>query len=83
MVLKGGFIAYALMGDPNASIPTTEPVIYRPMFGAFGNTKQSTSVTFTSQLALENGIKDKLNSKKELVPVRNCRSIGKKRHGVQ
>ena len=78
MIIKGGFISYALMGDPNASIPTTEPVIYRPMFGTYGNTKQSTSLTFTSQLALDKGIREKLNSKKKLVPVRNCRSIGKK-----
>jgi urease subunit alpha len=53
MIIKGGFIAYSLMGDPNASIPTTEPVMYRPMFGALGQTKHSTSVTFTSQLALD------------------------------
>jgi len=78
MIIKGGFIAYALMGDPNASIPTTEPVMYRPMFGALGQTKYSTSVTFTSQLALEKGIKSEVNSKKNLVPVKNCRFIGKK-----
>jgi urease subunit alpha len=66
------------MGDPNASIPTTEPVLYRPMFGALGQTKYSTSVTFTSQLALDKGIESEINSKKKLVPVKNCRSIGKK-----
>jgi len=78
MIIKGGFIAYSLMGDPNASIPTTEPVMYRPMFGALGQTKHSTSVTFTSQLALDKGIESEINSKKKLVPVKNCRSIGKK-----
>ena len=78
LIVKGGFIAYSLMGDPNASIPTTEPVSYRPMFGAFGNAKYSTSLTFTSKLALEKGIELKLNVKKKLVPVKNCRSIGKK-----
>jgi urease subunit alpha len=78
MIIKGGFIAYALMGDPNASIPTTEPVMYRPMFGALGQTKHSTSVTFTSQLALDKGLESEINSKKKLVPVKNCRSIGKK-----
>ncbi|HUT06050.1 MAG TPA: urease subunit alpha [Nitrosopumilaceae archaeon] len=78
MIIKGGFIAYSLMGDPNASIPTTEPVLYRPMFGAHGQTKYSTSVIFTSQLALDKGLKSEINSKKKLVPVKNCRSIGKK-----
>ena len=78
LIIKGGMIAYSLMGDPNASIPTTEPVYYRPMFGALGNAKYSTSVTFTSKLALESGIESKLNVKKRLVPVRNCRNIGKK-----
>jgi len=78
MIIKGGFIAYSLMGDPNASIPTTEPVMYRPMFGALGQTKYSTSVTFTSQLALDKGLESEINSQKKLVPVKNCRSIGKK-----
>ena len=78
MIIKGGFIAYALMGDPNASIPTTEPVYYRPMFGALGKAKQTTSVTFTSQLALDNKLEEKLKIQKKLVPVKNCRNIGKK-----
>ena len=78
LIIKGGFIAYSLMGDPNASIPTTEPIYYRPMFGALGEAKHSTSVTFTSKLALEKGLESKLNIKKKLVPVKNCRSIGKK-----
>ncbi len=78
MIIKGGFIAYSLMGDPNASIPTTEPVYYRPMFGALGSAKHSTSVTFTSGLALEKGLESKINVKKRLVPVRNCRTIGKR-----
>ena len=78
MIIKGGFIAYSLMGDPNASIPTTEPVLYRPMFGSFGKAVQSTSVIFTSQLALDNGIQEKINCDKKLIAVKNCRSIGKK-----
>ncbi len=78
IIVKGGFIAYSLMGDPNASIPTTEPVLYRPMFGALGETKHFTSVTFTSKLALDDGLEGKVTSKKKLVPVRNCRNIGKK-----
>ena len=78
MIIKGGFIAYSLMGDPNASIPTTEPVLYRPMFGSFGKAVQSTSIIFTSQLALDNGMQKKINCDKKLVAVKNCRSIGKK-----
>jgi len=78
MIIKGGFIAYSLMGDPNASIPTAEPILYRPMFGAMGETVHSTSVIFTSQLALEKGLKSQINSKKKLLAVKNCRSIGKK-----
>ena len=78
MVLKGGFIAYALMGDPNASIPTPEPVYYRPMFGSMGSAKYSTSFTFTSKLAIRRGLGKKLGLKKRLLPVKNCRRIGKK-----
>ena len=77
LIIKGGFIAYALMGDTNASIPTTEPVYYRPMFGALGKAKQTTSVTFTSQIALDNKLEDKLKIQKKLVAVKNCRNIGK------
>ena len=78
MIIKGGFIAYSLMGDPNASIPTTEPILYRPMFGSFGKAVQSTSVIFTSKLALDNGMQEKINCDKKLVAVKNCRCIGKK-----
>ncbi|HEV2192131.1 MAG TPA: urease subunit alpha [Nitrosopumilaceae archaeon] len=78
LVIKGGFIAYSLMGDPNASIPTPEPVYYRPMFGAFGKAIHTTSVTFTSKLAIRNGLSKKLGLKKKLLPVKNCRKIGKK-----
>jgi len=78
MIIKGGFIAYSIMGDPNASIPTTEPVMYRPMFGAHGKTPQSTSVIFTSQIALDKGIGSEIQSKKKLLAVKNCRCIGKK-----
>lgn len=78
LIIKGGFIAYSLMGDPNASIPTPEPVYYRPMFGAIGTAKYSTSVTFTSKLAIRNGLAKKLRISKKLLPVKNCRKIGKK-----
>ena len=78
LIIKGGFIAYSLMGDPNASIPTPEPVYYRPMFGAMGLAKYSTSVTFTSKLAIKNDLKKKLGLKKKILPVNNCRNISKK-----
>jgi urease subunit alpha len=78
MIVKGGFIAYSIMGDPNASIPTPEPVYYRPMFGALSKALYSTSVTFTSRLALRNSIGKKLDLRKKLLPVKNCRKIGKK-----
>jgi len=78
LIIKGGFIAYSLMGDPNASIPTTEPIYYRPMFGALGKAKHSTSLTFTSKLALEKGLESKLDVDRKLVAVKNCRNIGKR-----
>jgi urease subunit alpha len=79
LVIKGGAIAAAPMGDPNASIPTPQPVHYRPMFGSFGRALASTSVTFVSKIAVENGLAAKLKVRKPLVPVENVRGgIGKK-----
>ncbi|MBS3926955.1 MAG: urease subunit alpha [Nitrosarchaeum sp.] len=78
LIIKGGMIAYSLMGDPNASIPTVEPISYRSMFGSMGGAKHSTSVTFTSQIALDLGLASKIKISKKLVPVKNCRNIGKK-----
>ncbi len=78
MIIKGGFIAWSVMGDANASIPTPQPVLYRPMFGSFGRTRQSTALTFTSKAALDAGIPAKLGLRKRAVAVENCRSIGKK-----
>jgi urease subunit alpha len=77
MVLKGGAIAYAAMGDPNASIPTPQPVHGRPMFAAYGRARAATSVTFVSKAALERGIGEELGLRKRLVAVSGCRSIGK------
>jgi urease subunit alpha len=76
LILKGGMIAAAAMGDPNASIPTPQPVHYRPMFGAFGKAL-TTSVTFVSKAALENRAVTKLKLGKPLVAVENTRRIGK------
>jgi urease subunit alpha len=77
MVLKGGLIAYSQMGDPNASIPTPEPVFPRPMFGAFGRTPAATCLTFVSRAAAENGVGETLGLRKQLVPVQNTRALRK------
>ena len=78
LIVKGGMIAAAAMGDPNASIPTPQPVHYRPMFGSFGLACHATSVTFVSALGLSNGIGGALGLRKSLVAVRGTRTIGKK-----
>ncbi len=77
LVIKGGFIAAAAMGDPNASIPTPQPVIFRPMFGSLGRARFSTSVTFLSTAALEAGVHQKLQLQKRAVAVSGCRSLTK------
>jgi urease subunit alpha len=78
MVVKGGFIAWSAMGDPNASIPTPQPVLYRPMFGSFGAATSATAITFVSQAAMTTGLPAKLGLKKMVRPVSKCRRIGKK-----
>jgi urease subunit alpha len=78
MVLKNGFIAQAQMGDPNASIPTPEPTISRPMFGAFGRALTSTSFTFLSQAAIDHEIPKRLGLQRRVAAVKNCRNIGKR-----
>jgi urease subunit alpha len=78
LVLKFGMIATSLMGDPNASIPTPQPVHYRPMFGAYGRAMTESSVTFVSKYALEAGIAEKLKLTKHVLPIENVRNIGKK-----
>jgi urease subunit alpha len=77
IVIKGGAIAWAQMGDPNASIPTPQPVYMRPMFGSFGGATPSTSFTFVSQAALDANIPDKIGLKSHVVPVSNTRNISK------
>ncbi|KAL5552461.1 hypothetical protein UlMin_039862 [Ulmus minor] len=77
MVIKGGVIAWANMGDPNASIPTPEPVLMRPMFGAFGKAGSSNSIAFVSKVAMENGIKKSYGLKKSVKEVSNVRSLTK------
>ena len=78
MIIKGGFIAFAQMGDANASIPTSQPMVLRPMFGTFGKAVYSTSYTFVSKIAYDNKIAQKLGLQKKIAYVRNCRNIGKK-----
>jgi urease subunit alpha len=78
LVVKGGAIAWAAMGDANASIPTPQPVLYRPMFGAFGRALGRTSLTFLSQAALAAGVAADLGLRRTAVAVRRCREIGKR-----
>ncbi|MBR9869403.1 MAG: urease subunit alpha [Oceanospirillales bacterium] len=78
LIIKGGMIAAAPMGDPNASIPTPQPVHYRPMFGSFGQAPAKTSVTFVSAAALEKDIGGQLGLNRRLVACSNTRNIGKK-----
>ncbi|MDG4597783.1 MAG: urease subunit alpha [Candidatus Contendobacter sp.] len=78
LIVKGGFIVAAPMGDPNASIPTPQPVHYRPMFGAFGGALAATCLTFVSKAALISGALDTLGLQRMLAAVRNTRAIGKR-----
>ena len=77
VVVKGGMIAYAAMGDANASIPTPQPVLPRPMFGAYGGATTATSVHFVAPAAIEAGLADRLAVNRKLVPVGNTRALGK------
>ncbi|MDO9402739.1 MAG: urease subunit alpha [Polaromonas sp.] len=81
IILKGGFIAHAAMGDPNASIPTPQPVHYRPMFGSFGGALHKGSLTFVSQAGMAAGIKERFGLAKTLSAVKNIRGV-QKRHMV-
>ena len=77
LIIKGGMIIAAAMGDPNASIPTPQPVHYRPMFGAFGGALQATSFTFVSQAALANDIRTRLGLGKQVIAVKGTRELQK------
>ncbi len=78
LILKGGLIALAAMGDANASIPTPQPVHYRPMFGSFGKTASATSMIFLPQAAVDGGVAESLGLRKRVGIVKNTRNIGKK-----
>jgi urease subunit alpha len=77
LVMKGGFIAQALMGDANASIPTPQPVHYRPMFGSFAGARSHSSLTFVSQAALGSGVAEAYGLRKQLAAVKGCRTVKK------
>ncbi len=77
MVIKGGVISWANMGDPNASLPTPQPMYYRPMFGAYGLALPKTCVTFVSNAAFESGIKQRLGLERMVCPVRRTRQLSK------
>ena len=77
MVIKGGMISWSLMGDANASLPTPQPVLYRPMFGAFGKAMPTTCWTFTSQAALNGGLKERLGLERNLLAVKGTRRLTK------
>ena len=77
LIIKGGFIAWAPMGESNASLMTCEPIIYRPQWGSFGSARQSTSVCFVAQAAVDKGLQDKLGLRKQLLPVRGTRTLTK------
>jgi urease subunit alpha len=81
LILKGGLIAFAAMGDPNASIPTPQPVHYRPMFGAFGGATARTSLTFVSQAAMDRGVGAAFGLRKQLAVSRGNRGV-RKQHMV-
>src|ERR1043166_4064381 len=78
LIVKGGLIGWAAMGDPNASIPTPQPVLYRPMFGALGRARASTAVTFVSAAALAGDVPRRLGLGRKGVAVSGCRRIGKR-----
>lgn len=78
LIIKGGFIVASAMGDPNASIPTPQPVHYRKMFGALGGARNHTCVSFVSKAALDLGLASTLGLQNRLVAVRDCRGIGKR-----
>ena len=78
MIIKGGFIIASKMGDANASIPTPEPVVYTDMFGAYGLARANTCISFVSKAAYDDGIKERLGLKRQVLPVSHCRDIGKR-----
>ena len=77
LIIKGGMIASSIMGDPNASIPTPQPALYRQMFAAYGKAVHDTSITFLSKEAIANDLPSKLGLQKQIAPVTNIRELSK------
>jgi urease subunit alpha len=77
MLLRGGMIVAALMGDPNASIPTPQPVHYRPMYGAYGKALTATAVTFLPTVAIDKGLPEALGIERQVLPARGIRAVAK------
>jgi urease subunit alpha len=77
MVIKGGMINWANMGDPNASLPTPQPMYYRPMFGAFGPAMAKSSISFVAQTAIDNNIKERYGLMRKVMAVKGCRQLTK------
>ena len=77
LVIKGGMINWANMGDPNASLPTPQPVYYRPMYGSFGSAMPKSCISFVSRASHDAGIKEKYGLQRIVYPVHGCRQIGK------
>lgn len=78
IIMKSGFVVASKMGDPNGSIPTPQPVIYREMWGAMGTAASKCSITFVSQISVDNGTVESYGLKRKFLPVKGCRNIGKK-----
>jgi urease subunit alpha len=78
LVIKGGFIAWSQMGDANASIPTPQPVMMRPMFGGFGSAGSTTSLAFVSKVSLEEGSVQRYGLRKHFAAVKGCRTVAKR-----
>jgi len=78
VIVKNGFISHSVMGDPNASIPTPQPVFYRPMFASYGTALAKSSFTFVSQAAFDLNVKEKYGLQKETLPVKGVRKLTKK-----
>jgi urease subunit alpha len=81
LIIKNGFISWAVMGDPNASLPTPQPTYYRPMFGAYGDALAANCITFVSGVAHAAGIKERLGLRRQVMPVRNVAQDRQARHG--
>ncbi|MHC5225462.1 urease subunit alpha [Ignatzschineria sp. LJL83] len=77
LIIKGGLVSWAALGDPNAAVTTAQPIFYRPMYGGMGKSIHDTCITFVSQAALEDGVKEKAGLERHVMAVKNCRNVTK------